>query len=87
MEPIALRPLIDEAWSLVSIDEKASQVKFSNGMPEGTTVFGNGGRLVQVFVNLLRNSLQLVSARRPDRRTLPQNRSGREALDRDCGRG
>jgi signal transduction histidine kinase len=60
MEPVALRPLIDEAWSLVSIDDKASQVKFSNGMPEGTTVFGNGGRLVQVFVNLLRNSLQSI---------------------------
>ena len=26
MEPLALRALIDEAWSLVAIDEKASAV-------------------------------------------------------------
>ena len=28
MEPVELRPLIDESWSLVAIDEKAADVKF-----------------------------------------------------------
>ena len=30
MEPTALRPLIEEAWALVAIDEKSSQVEFVN---------------------------------------------------------
>src|SRR5450631_2381808 len=30
MGPVTLHPLIDEAWSLVAIDEKASKVQFTN---------------------------------------------------------
>lgn len=60
MEPVALRPLIDEAWSLVSIDDKAAQVVFTNEVGETVSVIGNADRLIQVFVNLLRNSLQVV---------------------------
>ena len=30
MEPTALRPLIEEAWALVAIDEKSSHVEFVN---------------------------------------------------------
>ena len=62
MEPVALRPLIDESWSLVAIDEKASDVQFSNGVHDGDTVIGNPDRLIQVFVNLLRNALIAVPA-------------------------
>src|SRR5215472_6722901 len=32
MEPILVRPLIDEAWGLVAIDEKASAVEFVNAV-------------------------------------------------------
>jgi signal transduction histidine kinase len=60
MERVALKGLIDEAWSLVSIDDKASQVVFSNEITDTAAVVGNADRLVQVFVNLLRNSLQVV---------------------------
>jgi signal transduction histidine kinase len=56
-EPLAVLPLIDEAWSLVAIDEKASEVSFSNRTSPDHTVVGNSDRLVQVFVNLLRNAL------------------------------
>ena len=60
MGPVAIHPLIDEAWGLVAIDEKASAVAFSN--QADATVNGNADRLVQVFVNLLRNALNAVEA-------------------------
>ena len=64
MEPLALRPLIDEAWSLVAIDEKASSVELINEVGAEAQVVGNSDRLAQVFVNLLRNSLNAVEAGR-----------------------
>ena len=57
MEPTAVLPLIDEAWSLVAIDEKSSSVEFSNQVHAEHRVTGNSDRLLQVFVNLLRNAL------------------------------
>ncbi len=61
MEPVALGPLVQEAWSLVAIDEKAASVRFSNETAEGDWVRGNSDRLMQLFVNLLRNALAAVS--------------------------
>ena len=61
-EALALHSLIDESWSLVAIDEKASAVTFSNDVGAADRVAGNGDRLVQVFVNLLRNALLAVSS-------------------------
>jgi signal transduction histidine kinase len=61
-ETVALRPVIDESWQLVAIDEKASAVNFENRVRETDRVIGNSDRLVQVFVNLLRNALNAVSA-------------------------
>ena len=57
-----VRSIIDESWSLVAIDEKASAVTFENRVREGDLVVGNPDRLVQVFVNLLRNALLAVSS-------------------------
>jgi signal transduction histidine kinase len=59
-EPLVLRDLIDESWSLVAIDEKASAVNFVNNVRDSDAVIGNSDRLVQVFVNLLRNALMAV---------------------------
>jgi signal transduction histidine kinase len=59
-EPIALKPVIHEAWDLVAIDEKAVQVKFQATVPDDVFVMGNADRLVQVFVNLFRNSLNAI---------------------------
>jgi signal transduction histidine kinase len=61
-EPVALRPLITESWNLVAIDEKASAVTFQNAVGELQSVLGNADRLIQVFVNLLRNALLAVTA-------------------------
>jgi signal transduction histidine kinase len=57
MAPVELRPLIDESWSLVAIDEKAVEVGFENAVQLQAAVMGNADRLIQVFVNLLRNAL------------------------------
>jgi len=62
MEPTAILPLIDEAWSLVAIDEKSSSVEFSNQVRAEHRVTGNSDRLLQVFVNLLRNALNATQS-------------------------
>jgi signal transduction histidine kinase len=59
-ERVFVRPIITEAWSLVAIDEKASSVHFTNAVAESLAVEGNPDRLIQVFVNLLRNALDAV---------------------------
>jgi signal transduction histidine kinase len=60
MEPVPLRHLIDDAWNLVALDEKASRARFSNDVAADHVVIGNSDRLVQVFVNLLRNALYAI---------------------------
>jgi signal transduction histidine kinase len=62
MAPVPLRLLIDEAWSLVAIDEKAAEVNFTNRLSPNDIADGNADRLIQVFVNLLRNALYAVRA-------------------------
>ena len=59
-EPTRVQPLIQEAWDLVGIDEKAAAVHFTNAIGSTDTAIGNGDRLVQVFVNLLRNALNAI---------------------------
>ena len=62
MEPVLVRPLVDEAWGLVAIDERASDVDFRNDVVATHEINGNADRLVQVFVNLLRNALDAVKS-------------------------
>jgi signal transduction histidine kinase len=61
-EPVVVRPLIDEAWGLVAIDDKAAEIVFLNSAAPGDVVTGNPDRLIQVFVNLLRNALYAIPA-------------------------
>ena len=60
--PIPLRGLIEESWGLVGIDEKAGEIRFVNEVQEAAAVYGNQDRLIQVFVNLLRNALNAVGS-------------------------
>ena len=57
---VPIRPLLQEAWNLVAIDEKAAGVHFANETADDDIVIGNPDRLIQVFVNLLRNALNAV---------------------------
>jgi signal transduction histidine kinase len=59
---VTLRPLIDESWALVGIDERAEQVRFRNQVSRDAVVIGNPDRLIQVFVNLLRNAMHAVQS-------------------------
>jgi signal transduction histidine kinase len=63
MGPVSLRSLVEEAWSLVAIDEKSSHVAFRNDVDPAARAYGNADRLIQVFVNLLRNSLNAVDSK------------------------
>lgn len=83
MEPAALRPLIEEAWTLVAIDEKSSHVEFLNHASPEHRVIGNPDRLLQVFVNLLRNALNAIGAEvtgRIEVRTRREQRDGRASI-------
>ena len=88
MEPLAVRPLIDEAWGLVAIDEKSSSVEFVNSVSAEDRVIGNPDRLVQVFVNLLRNALNAIESAsgRIDVRSRKQGRRVMITVE-DNGRG
>lgn len=61
-KPVLLRPLIDESWALVGIDERAELVRFRNQVSPEAVVMGNPDRLIQVFVNLLRNAMHAVQS-------------------------
>jgi signal transduction histidine kinase len=59
-ERVPIRPLVEEAWNLVAIDDKAASTQFTLMVDASFAVLGNADRLVQVFVNLLRNALNAV---------------------------
>ncbi len=61
-EAVPLRPIVEESWNLVAIDEKAALIQFENRVADEHYVLGNSDRLIQVFVNLLRNALIAVSS-------------------------
>lgn len=61
MSSVPVRGLIEDCWELVSIDDKASRVRFHNLVPPEHAVKGNMDRLSQVFVNLLRNALHEIT--------------------------
>lgn len=62
VEAISVKPIVDEAWSLLAMDDKASAIAFENKVCDEHRVMGNTDRLIQVFVNLLRNALNAVSS-------------------------
>jgi two-component system C4-dicarboxylate transport sensor histidine kinase DctB len=81
-EPLEARSLVDEAWGLVAIDERAAGVTFTNHIAPEARVMGNADRLGQVFVNLLRNALNAFE--QPggclDVRSRPATRAGQPGV-------
>lgn len=60
-EEVALREVAEEAWTLVSLDrEAAKKVKLFNLIPESQRLIADGDRMMQVFVNLLRNAVDAM---------------------------
>jgi len=82
VEPLDAGQLIIEAWNLVAIDERTSGITFMNHLTRDQRVMGNSGRLVQVFVNLLRNAVNAVDSPggRVEVRASPKRSAGRPGL-------
>lgn len=59
-ERVGLRHVVDEAWTLVSLDRDARGIDFENRIDAHTQCMGDADRLTQVFVNLLRNAVQAM---------------------------
>jgi len=62
LEPVEVHAVVEEAWALVSIDDKAGAIRFENSVQSSDLVTGDSDRLVQVFLNLLRNALNAVKS-------------------------
>jgi C4-dicarboxylate-specific signal transduction histidine kinase len=60
MEAVPLKPILDEAWALVGIEAKGVHLEFVNQVKNQDIVVGNSGRLLQVFVNLLKNGVYAI---------------------------
>jgi two-component system sensor histidine kinase HupT/HoxJ len=76
----------------VAIDEKSSGVEFVNQIRAEDRVIGNSDRLVQVFVNLLRNALNAIegTSGRIEARSRTAERAGQRWIltaVEDNGRG
>ena len=63
---VRVRDVVEEAWTLVSIDRQARSVRFVDDVPPGQEVVGDADRLTQVFVNLLRNAVDSLDGSRSE---------------------
>ncbi len=60
--PVRLRAVVEEAWTLVRIDRHADDIAFECSIDEGAVIVGDDDRLLQVFVNILRNAVDAMDA-------------------------
>ncbi len=62
--PVPVRDLTEEAITLVRLDRETADVETINLVPEGLIAECDGDRMVQVLVNLVRNSVDAVRSQR-----------------------
>ncbi len=92
--PTDLRPVIDEAWTLVLLDREARGVMFENAVAPRTVIDCDPDRMLQVMVNLLRNAVDALhgapagvrgqngtAPREPDRISVRADALSREGRD------
>lgn len=60
--PVPIRNVVDEAATLVTLDREAAGVTIHNAIPDQIVVECDEDRMVQVFVNLLRNAADAIIA-------------------------
>lgn len=65
-----LAPLVEEAWTLVRLDREAQAVELAIGVPQELEAFADADRIVQVLVNLLRNSVDAMGGARTVKPTI-----------------
>ncbi|GAB4385350.1 MAG: hypothetical protein Kow0022_10860 [Phycisphaerales bacterium] len=61
-ESITLHDVVDEALTLIRLERGAPGVEVVNTVPSGLIVEGDADRLVQVFVNLVRNATDAMGS-------------------------
>ncbi len=70
LEEAELRSVVDDAWSLIRLDRgivvPGSAVSFVNRVPPGLMLRCDPDRMVQVFVNLVRNGVVVMREARAD---------------------
>jgi len=59
-KPVKPREIVDEAITLVRLDRDAKVVQIENTVDAGLVIACDADRIVQVFVNLIRNSVDAV---------------------------
>lgn len=57
LQSVRPRELIDEAWTLIRMNRPSADPEFRNLVPTESRVNADPDRLIQVFLNLLRNAL------------------------------
>lgn len=91
MAAVELAPVIAESWNLVAIDERASRVTFESDADSRHVVKGSRDRLIQLFVNLLKNALYAIDGSGSIvvrvRQDVPDNRSDIAIMVEDDGVG
>jgi signal transduction histidine kinase len=71
LAPVALGPLVDEAWTLVRLDREARGLELISDIDPALTVSADGDRLMQVMVNLLRNAVDAMTSAPASAATTP----------------
>jgi len=59
---VAVAPLVDEAWTLVSIDREARRVELVNLVDPALTLELDADRMLQVLVNIIRNAVNAIES-------------------------
>ncbi len=59
-DTVEMRAVVQEAWTLVSLDREASGIDLRNKIDPSIVATGDADRFTQVFVNLLRNAVDAI---------------------------
>src|SRR5690606_17742626 len=59
--PAELRPVVEEAVTLVRLDRELQDVSLVNDAPEGLALECDSDRILQVLVNLIRNAADAIA--------------------------
>lgn len=59
---VAVATLVDEAWTLVSIDPEARRVELVNRVDTALTLELDADRMLQVLVNIIRNAVNAIES-------------------------
>lgn len=77
-KPAGLRDLVEEAWTLVRIDRAAHEVHLANDVPPDLEACCDPDRILQVFVNLLRNAVDATADADSPRIVVRADRANRD---------